>query len=402
MVSRPLNGRRNGIYWHILQTHTAAEVAFNRYLALFPTLGRQHLWAKKPNESEKTVYLTGGRTVHFKSGHKLQDLRAETLDGAIIDECRQQQPELWTQVVRPMLGRYKGWCDFYSTPNGFDWVYDLYQAANDNPEWARFHAPSTEAWWWTPDEIISAQREMSEPVFAQEILAEFRSLTTGRVYYGFGDHNKREDCPFAPGKLWSPYHSIVLGLDFNVSPMSWCMGQHSYGQFWWFDQVRFNDSNTDECSKALVEKIQVMKQQGFRAPLDVIICGDASGNARTTKSNQSDYEILKAALKLANISFRNITPEANPSIRDRVNAVNAQCKSANGEVKLFVHPTYAKWVAHDLERVLWKEGSELALDPGKKRELTHMSDALGYPVYALAPIKAVREIGKTKLLQRPL
>lgn len=401
MFTRPLNGPRLAVYWHLLQTYSAAEVAFNRYVALFPRESWPYLWAKKPNESEKTVFLTGGRQVHFKSGHKLQDLRVETLHGAIIDECRQQKKQLWTEIVRPMLGRYNGWCDFYSTPNGFDWVYDLYEASANNPEWARFHSPSAEAWWWTPEEVASARRDMSEPVFAQEILAEFRSLTSGRVYYAFGDHNKQTWCPWFKEKLWSPYHPVTLGLDFNVNPMCWTLGQMVNHQYWWFDEIHLNDSNTAEASKELVQKILVMKDQCHRAPdYDVIICGDASGNARSTKSNESDYEIIKQTLKAAGIKFKNITPEANPSIKDRVNAVNARCKSAAGEVSMWVHPINCKWLIHDLERVLWKIGGDFTLDPGKQRELTHSSDGAGYPIAQLSPVKVNTGRARMKIITR--
>lgn len=403
MFKRPLDGPTNAVYWHILQTYSAAEIAFNRYVALFPRESWSLLWAKKPNESEKTVFLTGGRNIHFKSGHKLQDLRAETLHGAVIDECRQQKPELWSQIVRPMLGRHKGWCDFYSTPNGYDWVYDLYQAAIDNPEWDRFHSPSSEAWWWTPEEIESAKREMSEPVFAQEIMAEFRSLASGKVYYSFGDHNLTEDCPFMAGRQWSPYHPIYVGTDFNVNPISWVMGQFAYDKFWFFDSIHLNDSNSPEASRLLVDKIMIMRDQGFQATeTEVIICGDASGNARSTKGNDSDYDIIKQTLKAAGIRYRDVTPDANPAIKDRINAVNSKLKSASDNIGVYIHKTNCKPLMHDLERVLWKNGADFQLDSGKDRQLTHASDAMGYVIHKLSPIKAVREIGKMQVLTRTL
>lgn len=401
MFTRPLKGPSNAVYWHLLQTYAAAEVAFNRYVALFPRESWPYLWAKKPNESEKTVFLTGGRQVHFKSGHKLQDLRVETLHGAIIDECRQQKAQLWTEIVRPMLGRFEGWCDFYSTPNGYDWVYDLYKAAENNPEWARFHAPSTEAWWWTLNEIESAKREMTEPVFAQEILAEFRSLASGKVYYAFGPHNLSEKCPWYDHRPWSPYHPAVIALDFNISPMSWTIGQCVNQFFWWFDEIHLNDSNTAEAAQALAIKILTMREQGHNpVDYDCVIIGDASGNARSTKSHESDYAILAQVLKSHGIKYRNVTPAVNPSIKDRVNAVNSRLKAASGEVSTWIHPTGCKWLVHDLERTLWKQGADFILDPGPKRDLTHASDGIGYAVAHFAPVKVVSGKSTMKVLSR--
>ena len=402
MVKRPLEGRANGVYWHVLQTHSAAEVAFNRYVRLFPHDSRIYTWSKKPNESEKTVFLTGGREVHFKSGQNFDDLRIETLDGAIIDECRQQEKELWTQVIRPMLSRRKGWADFYSTPNGFDWFYDLAEAAKNKPEWELFHAPSWEAWWWTPEEIESAKATMSEAEFAQEIGAEFRDLTAGKAYMSFGEHNYARECPFAAGKPWSPYLPIILGMDFNLSPMCWTFGQSTKEQWWWFDEIFLRGSHTMEAALELKNRVLMMRAAGFRAETEIILCGDATGKATQRSSNQSDYDIVKSVLKEAGIKFRDQTPESNPSIKDRVNSVNTKCKNAKGEVELWVHPEHCSKLVHDFQRVVWKPGADVTLDPGTKKELTHPTDSIGYAVCELTPIKGVREIGKTRIIQRTL
>lgn len=401
MFTRPIEGRMNGMYWYILQTHSAAEVAFNRYVKLFPKQTWPYLWAKRPNESEKTVFLTGGRQVQFKSGQNFDDLRIETLDGCIIDECRQQDKRLWTQVIRPMLGRRKGWCDFYSTPNGYDWFYDLAQDAKILDDWDVIHAPSWSAWWWTPEEIDSAKSTMSQPEFDQEIGAEFRDLTSGRAYMLFSDKNKSPHCPFAEGKQWTPWHPIILGLDFNLSPMAWTLGQELSDQWWWFDEIHLLNSHTMEASLALRDRILMMKEEGFRGEPNLILCGDATGKATQRSSNQSDYDIVKQVLKDAHISFRDETPEANPSVRDRVNAVNGRCMNAKGEVNLWVGPE-CKMLIHDLERVTWKPGADFVLNPGTDKTLTHNTDSIGYPIQLRSPVKVVKNIGKNRIIQRTL
>lgn len=400
MLKRPLEGRRFGMYWHILQTSSAAEIAFNRFVRMFPTQARKYLFAKRPNESEKTIYLTGHREIHFKSGHNFDDLRAETLDGAIIDECRQQSKELWSLVIRPMLGRRKGWCDFYSTPNGFDWFHDLFQEAKKLQDWQVMHAPSTAAWWWDADEVRSSQETMAEPEYAQEILAEFRSLTAGKAYPLFGDHNKARECPFMPGRRYSPYHAIVLGMDFNLSPMSWTLGQLAADRWWWFDEIHLKNSHTLEAAEVLRDKILLMKHEGFQGQPNLIICGDATGKATQRTSNESDFDIVKAVLKDAGISYRDETPDSNPAVKNRVNAVNAKCKNARGETTMWFHPEGCPKAIYDLERVTWKNKTDPVLDEGPQRELTHPSDSIGYPVAALTPIKSVGNIAKMKVISR--
>ncbi len=398
LLWKPLISRENGTYWHILQTYAAADVVFDRYMR-FVHPHKDHLVTYK-NESERRVELIGGRNIFFKSGQNFEDLRTESLAGCVIDEARQQDPRLWPMIIFPMLSKSKGWADIMSSANGFDWLYDLKKAKEFDPNWGIIHAPSWEAWWWTPAEVAEAKKNMGDLEFRQEIGSEFVNLRSGKVYYAFTDANKTEQCPFAPGK-WSPYHGLVLGPDFNVSPMSWALGQFAYEKWWWFDEVRLMDSNTLEAAKELRDKILIMKQEGWRASdPSLTICGDASGKSRSTKSNESDYDILKGVLKEANISYRDITPEANPSIKDRVNAMNAQMKNAAGEAAMFMHPTGAKWLIHDLERVVWKSGSDFTLDPGKEKLLTHMSDGAGYPVAMLTPVKSIRTVGKTRIIQR--
>jgi hypothetical protein len=400
MFKKPLIGRQHGVYWHILQTHTAAEVAFNRYVKLFPRAAWPYLWAKKPNESEKTVFLTGFREVHFKSGEKPNNLRVETLDGAIIDECREQDEILWTQVVRPMLGRRKGWAEFYSTPNGFDWFYDLSEAAKKKSDWEVIHAPSTEAWWWDKSEIDSAKDDMALPEFEQEIMAEFRDLTSGKAYHAFGNHNDLRESPWCAGRRWSPYHPIILGADFNLSPMHWNLGQYAGDFYHWFDEIHLTNSHTTEAAFALRDKILAMIAEGFRGEPHLIICGDATGKATQRTSNASDYDILKEVLKDAGIRFEDRTPESNPPIKDRVNAVNAKCRNAHGQVQLFVDFDRCPKLVYDFQRVLWKPGVDIALDPGKKKDLTHATDGVGYAVFTFSPVKGVREIGATRIISR--
>lgn len=384
-------------YWFVSPTFPQARVMYRRLVGM--------LWAckdvlVKKNQTELRIKLLNGSEIRFVSGEVLDNLRGDTLHGCVIDEVRDQHPDLWPMVIRPMLATTRGWCWFISTPNGFDHFYDLAQLANKDPEWSFVSAPSTANPLFTQEEFEAARRNMSEAQFAQEILAEFRDLTSGKAYLSFGQHNFSETCPFMPDLQWSPYHSIVLGMDFNLSPMSWTLGQLAAEKWWWFDEIYLENSHTMEAAKELRDKILFMKSLGFRGTPDVVLCGDATGKATQRSSNQSDYDIVKSVLKEVNISFRDETPESNPSIKDRVNAVNYKCKDAKGETSMWVNKEKCPMLAKDLERVVWKPGADYTLDPGPKKMLTHPSDSIGYPVMALTPPKLVREIGRVKVIQR--
>jgi len=388
-----------GVYWYILQTHSAAEVAFDRFdRMIFPY--RHEVLKRKPHETHKMFHLIGDKYVWFKSGENYEDLRSETLNGCIIDEYSLQDPKLWPMIVRPMLAKTKGWCDFLSTPKGFDHFYDLSEfAKNDKTgEWAVFFAPSTEAWWWTPEEIASAKATMTPEEFRQEILAEFINLFTGKVYT-FSRENLSETNPFSgDGSKFHPYIPILVGLDFNVNPMVWELGQQRVNNFFWGDEIYVRNTNTMECAKILVEKYLSYKKLGHKSQPNIILCGDPAGNARNTKATESDYAIIVGALRAAGITYEDRTPKDHPPVKDRVNTVNAHFKAADGGVHCIIHPDCKKLI-YDLERVSWKEGEHLLLDKSNP-DLTHASDAIGYPIATLSPLHGAHEVGRLMMLRR--
>lgn len=374
MLIKPLQGRPGGKYWYILQTYDTAQIAYKRFEALAKR--NPEVLGGKPNKGDLMIPLIGGREISFKSGRNYEDLRAETLDGCIIDEVRQQDPLLWTRVIRPMLTKRGGWCDFYSTPNGFDHFKDLWDFALEHPnEWSTFQAPSSEAWWWTEEELQSNRLTMSEDEYAQEILADFREIGKGKVFKPHGVHNQLRQNPFAvTGQKWSPYLPIIVGLDFNVGKMVWELLQYKAGHFHYVTELAIENTNTEEMAPLLVDKVK-----GHRP--GVVLVGDASGKSqKTSAAGKTDYSIIMKHLHDAGIPCRNLTPESNPMVKDRVNMTNSRLKSVAGTVNLTYDPIECKHLKKDFERLVWKEGADGAIVDKSNHELTHASDAATYPI----------------------
>jgi hypothetical protein len=302
-----------------------------------------------------------------------------------------------------MLATTQGWAKFISTPNGFDHFYDFAERAKHNQDnWDFFSAPSTCNPLFTKEELELARADMSEAEFAQEIMAEFRDLTAGRAYVSFSDDNLHNSCPWGGG-LFSPAHSLILAPDFNISPMSWNIGQNRDIDWWWGDEIVLKNSHTLEAAKELVSKVQLYRQQGWKGQpgREIIICGDATAKARQRAAGgKSDYDIIKQTLKDHNITWADHTPEINPSIKDRVNTVNSRCKDASGQIHMWVHPLNCPNLVKDLQRVVWKTGADATLDPGPKKELTHSSDGVGYAITEMTPIRSVKKATSVKVIQR--
>jgi len=341
------------------------------------------VFEKEPNQTELRAYFVNGSSIRFVSGESSHNLRGESLHGVVIDEVRDQSPDLWSQIIRPMLTTTKGWASFVSTPQGFDAFYDLFERAKTDPDWETFHAPSTCNPLFTQEEFEAAKKEMSENEFKQEILAEFLDLNSGSAYMNFTEENLRETSPFCQG-LYSPYLPIVIGLDFNLTPMSWVIGQERAGCFYFFDEIHLKKSHTQEASLELINRLRGLQ---LKSKPQLILAGDATGKAgQRAAAGKSDYSILLELLDDAGFSYSNLTPESNPNVKDRVNTVNQKLCDASGSRQLFIHPTKVPYLKKDLQRVTWKQGATFTLDQTTDPMLTHMSDALGYVLCAMSNI----------------
>ncbi len=355
------------------------------------------------NKSTFLFELCNGSTIEYKSGEVGNRLRGPALHSIIMDEVRDQPKDLYNLVLRPMITTTKGRASFVSSPNGFDAFFEMYCYAKEHPEdWDCFAFPSTANPMFTQQEYEAARASMSEKQFRQEILAEFLDLLAGKVYWAF-DHRNISRTP-----IWShdeetginPHLPIVLGLDFNLDPMAWLLLQTN-GQRWHiFKEVCLAQSNSQEASAVMCDLLETYRGKGLlRRDPQLRICGDAAGKARQrAAAGASDYDLLLGMLREKGFTFTNETPESNPLVRDRVNAVNAKCRSANGETNLTVDPINCPKLVRDMQMVVWKEGTG-HIDKNKDLTLTHCSDAIGYPIHALTPIKEVNEVGELTVIQ---
>ena len=105
------------------------------------------------------------------------------------------------------------------------------------------------------------------------------------------------------------------------------MGQQRLSDFYWFDEI-FSTRKSTQTLEQAEEFVKRYKANNLKNK--VIIIGDASSKAGQRNTGESDYDSMCAVFTAAEIKWENRTPETNPSIKDRVNAVNAKWQDANG------------------------------------------------------------------------
>jgi hypothetical protein len=375
-------------YWHDGSDREAWYVA--------PTYkqARRDLWRPlkrlaKPfiassNETTMTVELIRGGRISLHGADNYDSLRGAGLNGLVLDEYADIAPEAWTEALRPMLSDRIGQALFIGTPEGFNHFYDLHSeaATGAKPDWRAWHFTTLEGGNVPPEEIAAARADLDEKVFRQEYEASFESLYKGRTYYAFDRaHNVR---PVAFDKT----RPIIWAMDFNVNPMASVICQMNGNGINVLQEIVLYDSNTPASCRVFRDRVQPFLDQlrgDFYGviPLQVSTYGDAAGHQRKSSSDQTDWKIVKSFLAADSVLVpTHFEGLSNPTVKGRINAMNALLCNADGERRLTIDPSCKELIA-DLEQVAWKTdaaGNSISdLDKSNPKR-THVSDALGYLV----------------------
>lgn len=359
-------------YYFILPTYRQAEeVAWEKIKELVPPA-----WILKGgiNNTKMTIKTVFGSKLLVAGADKPKRLEGVPSDFVMIDESADQQPGLFSRTILPMLTERSGNCYRLGVPKkdgiGRMEFREFYQHGLQGlNQIASFHWVSADI--LDPGEVELARAHLDPVEFAEQFEAMWQDLGSS-VYYNFGQVNLRDDFDYDPA------YEIVVGCDFNVDPMCWTLSQFIDGKLYVFDELFLRDANTPKTMDFLANKFHA-HTAGWK------FFGDATSKARKTNASRSDYVIIKNDARFGN--KRVIFPEKNPSRRDRYASVNAAFKTADGNTRLYVH-TRCKRLINDFNAVSYVEGTT-DLEDYTGTDLGHMSDALGYEVYGLMPIRVI-------------
>jgi hypothetical protein len=349
--------------------------------------------------SENAVVLPEARAhVLFRSLDNPERVRGTNLAWFGVDELTYCKTEAWLRLE----GRLRDpaateLCGFAAwTPKGFDWVWRRFISDERVAGYEAVRARPGENTALPADFYETLRRSYDERFYRQEALGEYLAIFSGRVYYAFDRGANVAAVEFDP--RGGP---LLWALDFNVGLMCSVLCQRQGETLVVLDEIVLPDSNTWEACEEFGERADRLRG-ALRAggPLDVYVYGDASGAARSSGSDRTDWQIVREwfgrRAREYRASFR--VPAANPTVRARVNAVNGLLCNQAGERRLIIAPHCRELIA-DLEQVAWRtdpSGNVLGqLDKSDPRR-THISDALGYLVereFGLRPRGGVRAVG---------
>ena len=315
-------------------------------------------WVKSKNESDLKIELVNGSTIELKGTENAMALRGRSLAGVVLDEAAFMDAEVWFEVIRPALADKQGWALFISTPDGTaSWFYDLWCYVPDDPtkDWKRWQFTTIQGDNVPAKEIEAAREQLDRRTFRQEFEASFENLT-GLVAVSFGDANistTAKDISIMP---------LLLGVDFNVDPMTGICAVKDDDTLYVFDEiVMTGGATTWEFAEEVTRRFGVDRR--------IIACPDPTGGARKTVGvGATDHSILRRS------GFK-VSAQRSPwKIRDKITAVNTALLDATDTRRTVIHPR-CKDLIKSLRTLTYAPNTGL---PRKDLGVDHCFDAFGY------------------------
>lgn len=321
-------------------------------------------WTRNVYESTLSIEFNNGSLIRLGGLDYADSTRGQTSDLICLDEfCYASRlKESYQAALLPMLATTDGETIFASTPaGGGNFAQELWEQAATADNWERWNYPSVAGGWISP-EWIERQRKLLDPVlFRQEFWGTWEQLV-GAVFGTFSDKNISKQVDMGG--------SILVGLDFNVSPLTAVICQVQGSNIAVLDELVLYDSDTRAMCQALRTRFPTR---------EVIVCPDPTGSRRQTQGvGLSDHGILK---KMG--GFKLATPNAPWRVRDKINAIRLLIQSADGERRLQIDPR-CKTLIRALRSIEFEPGRP---HYDKRSQWGHVIDALGY--MALATTKGL-------------
>jgi hypothetical protein len=123
-----------------------------------------------------------GRRVQLYGSDNPETLRGQYFDGVILDEIGDQNPKIWTDIVRPALADRKGWCLFIGTPKGHNHFKELRDRAEKEDGWGLLEFKASETGVVDEVELKAARNEMGQDKYLQEFECSFDASVEGSFY----------------------------------------------------------------------------------------------------------------------------------------------------------------------------------------------------------------------------
>lgn len=313
-------------------------------------------------------FAEGDTTVYCLSAENYRRMAGMNLAFFGVDECDTIQRDIARSMWNMAMSRlrsgkvYQGFTT--STPEGFNFLYEFFQEEAEGREDRRLIKGKTQDNPYLPPEFIESLLQNYPPNLIKSYLeGEFTNLTSGQIYYAFDREQNHTDKTLSD----FPHHVLHIGQDFNTGKCYSAVNVIDGGLPICVDEIA-GSRNTESVIAAIKSKYPNRR---------VIIYPDAAGKQEKTSASFSDITLLKQA------GFELNYPTKNPSVKDRINAVNGMLCNAQGLRRYKINTKMCPVLVKTLEQQVYgKDGS-----PDKQHDLDHPADATGYFIHRMYPIQ---------------
>lgn len=185
-------------------------------------------YAKK--QGDLSMEFPWGTRLEVRSADRPENLVGDGLDYVIMSEAAKHTEETWNRFIRPALSDKRGSATFSTTPEGQNWIYNIWQSGRNpnEPDYASWQFPSWDNPYVYPlgredPEILSIERNTPKEIFDQEYGADFTSFS-GKIFAEWDEQTHVRETKFNP--MWPNYIAFDWGfvnpmaaVEFQVDPM---------------------------------------------------------------------------------------------------------------------------------------------------------------------------------------
>lgn len=362
------------------------------------------------HEGKHYVYNRGNHIITFANGSEIicrswhdknfKKFRSLELSAAIIEELTENgddHKDFYGELIA-RIGRLvhipESFCICATNPDGPEhWAYEyfiegakkyknrftLYSKTSDNPFLPKWYIPSL--------------REKYSPRLCRRLIdGEWLAIDSDYIYNEYKEEKHYILSNTQPDKQYP----IDLSFDFNIGegkPMSAVLAQYKVDRkhYTFIDEFVVKGARTKDIMDEIASKGWLDLPHN---PI-IRIFGDSAGKHKDTRSNNSDYDIIKKFLSnyerkdKQDIEFEMQVPKSNPPIRDRHNKVNGQLCNGLGHVNISIDKR-CETVNTGLKKTKLKSGGSYIEDDSK--EYQHITTALGYYICRQLRLLDVKEV----------
>ena len=193
-----------GVYWMIEPVFRLAKDTVWNDPRMMNTVFDDSI-VEKRNQTDLSLKLINGSWIYLYGADKPDYLRGPNPQGVVLDEFSVLKPEIWTEIVAPIIYSNKGWAFFCFTPKGKNHAWKLWLAKKEDPNWEVSYLPVSKSHLLSKEEIKDIKSSLPDSAYQQEFECKFLE-GTGVVF------RKVEEAIKDTEKI-SYSHPHIFGLD---------------------------------------------------------------------------------------------------------------------------------------------------------------------------------------------